>query len=143
MLLKFFVGGAQLLLLHLQFLVELLGFFEQVLQTQSVQRAVDRGTYAARYQPDELGIAFAETSQKAHLNHAVDLAFVHDRHDKHVARCSLAQTRIDMEITGRQVVELQYAIFKGCLANQTFGAVKRLTGIFKVFSETVGRHALE
>ncbi|MNF34224.1 hypothetical protein D3C84_150600 [compost metagenome] len=89
---EFLVGGFQLFLLHLQLFVELLGFGQHLLQALAIARRLERGADVAGNQLQQFDIALVQGTQKAQLDHPVDLVVVRGRHHQHAAGCPLTQS---------------------------------------------------
>ena len=140
LLFQLFVDRAQFFLLRLKVFVEPLALRQHVLKLPAIKRCVDGVANISGDHVDELQIARAERAQKPELDHTVDLSLVLHRHHQHMGRCALAQARGDFQVAIGQVVELQHAVFKGGLAHQAFGTVKRLFGFFVVLAEAIGCH---
>ncbi|MNZ62523.1 hypothetical protein D3C78_806480 [compost metagenome] len=90
--LQLLVGRLELFLLHLQLFVELLGFGQHLLQALAIARRLERGADVAGNQLQQFDIALVQGTQKAQLDHPVDLVVVRGRHHQHAAGCPLTQS---------------------------------------------------
>ena len=108
---QLFVGGAQFFLLDLQFLVQLLGFGQRFLQALAVFRRSHGRADAGADQFQVGQVALAGSVQEAHLDDAVDLAFVAKRGDHQLGRIGAAQARRHLDVIFRQLVQRQHAVF--------------------------------
>ncbi len=118
LLLQLLVGGTQFFLLHLQLLVELLGFGQHLLQSLAVTRRFDGRADARGDASQQLAVLLAQRSQEAQFDHAIEQAAIFHRHDQHRARCGVAQRRGHLEIAGRQVFERHHPPLQGGLSDQ-------------------------
>ena len=105
LLLQLLVGGAQLFLLHLQFLVELLRFLQRVLQAMPIARRFERGAEHVTHRLEHLQVARFDVAQEAGFQHADQAALVLHRRQHHRARRGLAEARVHPQVVGRQLVE--------------------------------------
>lgn len=95
------VGGAQLFLLHLQLLVELLGLGQRVLQLLAIAHRADRAADAGGHQLEQLQGALVGRVRQPELDHAVDDAVVLHRQQHRGYRRHVAEARVDPKVVGR------------------------------------------
>jgi putative ubiquitin-RnfH superfamily antitoxin RatB of RatAB toxin-antitoxin module len=136
---ELFVGGAQFFLLHLQFLVELLGLGQHVLQLLAVARGGERGADVVGHHVQQLARALVGRAGQAELDHAVDDAVVHHRHQQHGSGRHGAQAGVDLEVVGIDRVDQHAAALGRGLAHQALGGREDLRRGLGIGRETVAR----
>ncbi len=129
LLFELLVGRPQLFLLHLQLLVELLGFSQHALQTLTVARGFDGRADVLADPLQQLTVFIKQGPQETDLKHGVDHAAVLDRKDQHRRCVSAAQRRADVQVTLRHIVEPHHAALQGHLAHQPLAKPQRATGL--------------
>ncbi|MNQ36957.1 hypothetical protein D3C85_504890 [compost metagenome] len=139
---QLFIGRAQFFLLHFQFFVQLLGFFEHVLQALAVQGRFQRGADVRGNQVQPFLGAGADGMRKAQFDDAVDDAFIVDGRQDQFQRRATAQARRHGQVILGHLLHMLEALFARRLAHQAFAQLEHLLFLDALFVETVhGRAA--
>ncbi len=125
------VADPQLFLLGLQFLGLTLRFGQQFLETGPILRGADRDTERFRDALQQLQVGRLHPAQKAHFHHALDGSVDRRRGNEQLANPGAAQTRGDREVAIRYVLDVQQAVFPGCLSQQSFSGDDRVAHLIR------------
>ncbi|CAB3760892.1 hypothetical protein LMG29739_03488 [Paraburkholderia solisilvae] len=136
-----FIRYAQLFLLHLQFLVELLGLGERILQTLAIQGGLDKVAHAVRHQLQEFLIARGRRPHETQLDNTVDRAVVFDRLHDHAGRRACAGAGYDLDVIVGHLVQYDRPMRSSGLANEAFAIMEIARALFAFRAEAVCRDA--
>ncbi|MNM43623.1 hypothetical protein D3C81_545040 [compost metagenome] len=139
---QLFIGRAQLFLLHFQLFIQLLGFFQHVLQALAVQRRFHGSADIRGDQVQQFLGALADGMRKAQFDHAIHLAFIIYRRQDKLQRRTAAQAGRHGQIVVWHLLDVLEFLFARRLAHQAFAQLEDLLVFHASIVETVhGRAA--
>ena len=142
LLLQLLVGRAQFFLLGLQLFVELLSLAEHLLQTLAIARRFKCHADIAGDGLEELALTRLQYTHEGQFDHTVDAIFGLQRQQGNAHWLAFSETRSDLDVIRRQVIEADQTTAASSLSDQALTAVEMLLES-DVLAEAITRNARE